>query len=217
MPLAVDMCEGAYWFINDDDVLFGDMYYENMIRVVNDGFLCGRVGRVLDSDRDNAEEGHEMDHVPSNPVLFAEDLVCDYVGQVWAGRIEWLRAAWRHPPSSIETSEDFWISAVLKTKYGISSKVPMCPRPVNGYNFNTEMCACSLKASRKHEKARVSGTTVKNKVRPIVINNIITDYNYKVLKRESFDLYQKFRKGYDVSPYEIVNKTEWNQRCWHWV
>lgn len=217
MPLAIDTCPGAYWFVNDDDVLFGPHYYDNMIRVVNDGFLCGRVGRVLDSDQNNKEQGHDMRHVPRDTITFEEDLECDYVGQVWAGRIEWLRAAWKYPPIRIETSEDFWLSAVLKTKFGIKSKTPKCPLPVNGFNYNLELCACSLRTARWHKEARVSQSSIKDSIRPEVINNIISYYNFGVLKKESVDLYNKFRSGYNVNQAGTFNISGWSSQCWLWV
>ena len=47
----------------------------------------------------------------------------------WKNRLE--KKAWTHKPISIEYSEDFWISAVLKSFYNISIKTPRCPFPKN--------------------------------------------------------------------------------------
>ena len=46
-PLISSVTNNAYFIICDDDVIWGDRYFENMIRVVNEGFLATRNGRLL--------------------------------------------------------------------------------------------------------------------------------------------------------------------------
>ena len=45
--------------------------------------------------------------------------------------LEWIKNAWKHPPPRFDNSEDFWISAVLKSKYGIRTRRPKCPNNPN--------------------------------------------------------------------------------------
>ena len=80
----------------DDDILFGARYFENMFRVVDEGFSATRNGRFLGQNwseydwRGCFEKGH-VD-------TFDEDNEYDFGGHIWAGRIFWLQAAFRTPP-----------------------------------------------------------------------------------------------------------------------
>ena len=62
-------------------------------------------------------------------MCFNEDIEYDFGGHIWAGRISWLRQAWKHIPLTLDNCEDFWLSATLKTFYNISIKTSKCPCP----------------------------------------------------------------------------------------
>ena len=46
-PLTSPVTPNAYFIICDDDVIWGDRYFENMIRVVDEGSLATRNGRLI--------------------------------------------------------------------------------------------------------------------------------------------------------------------------
>lgn len=97
-PLMTDTCSNGIFIINDDDIMFGRKYYENMVRVVNEGFLCTRNGRVIrKSNAKFVESTHSISY-SRKPVTYNNDIICDFGGQIWAGKIEWLRIAWQNPP-----------------------------------------------------------------------------------------------------------------------
>ena len=118
IPLISSVRNNSYFFICDDDVIWGNRYFENMIRVVNEGSLATRNGRIIDINfKENTEVSKSK--VLTKQICYNEDIEYDFGGHIWAGRISWLRKAWNHIPFSIENSEDFWISAVLKRFYNI--------------------------------------------------------------------------------------------------
>ena len=80
----------------------------------------------------------------------------------------------------MDNSEDFWISAVLKSFYNISTKTPKCPCP-EGNPVIPDMCAVSDKSARSHEKAKIGNTTITNDERKKLIKEIAEKFNYKVL------------------------------------
>ena len=47
VPLTSSVKDDTYFFICDDDVIWGNRYFENMIRVVNEGSLATRNGRII--------------------------------------------------------------------------------------------------------------------------------------------------------------------------
>ena len=47
VPLTSLVREYTYFFVCDDDVIWGNRYFENMARVVNEGYLCTRNGRII--------------------------------------------------------------------------------------------------------------------------------------------------------------------------
>jgi len=46
VPLTAHATTDAYFVVADDDLLWGSHYLESMIRVVNDGYLATRNGRI---------------------------------------------------------------------------------------------------------------------------------------------------------------------------
>lgn len=181
VPLLSDVRKDGYFLVCDDDVNFGTAYLENMLRVVDDGYLAVRVGRFVDWDS-NAEKYMEGYGVSNRgwhqgmQVTFDQDIEYDFGGQLWAGKIGWLRRVWRHPPPSLVTSEDFWISAVLKSFYGIGTKRPRCP------HTDVEQCACSMLTASDHKEVEVGAHKGGESAgRQDAMNAIVKEYNYKPL------------------------------------
>lgn len=150
-----------------------------MARVVNDGYLAVRTGRIIKENFQEINVGYTDPNL-NNQVCFDEDIENDFGGQIWAGRISWLRKAWNHIPFSIKNCEDFWISAVLKSYYNIQTKVPKCPCPEEN-PINPDMCSASDKIAFIHENANLLNSTVSHDIRQSLIKQIIEKYNYQRL------------------------------------
>ena len=75
-------------------------------------------------------------------------------------------------------SEDFWISAALKTIVGVGTKRVRCIRPQNGGDL--ELCACSMKEAGDHVPATVGQEQVDedNGARRHAIQAILKQYGY---------------------------------------
>ena len=198
VPLTSSVSDDSYFFICDDDIIWGNRYFENMLRVVNEGFLCTRNGRIITKNFiETAEYG---DSGLNKQVCFNEDIEYDFGGHIWAGRISWLRKAWNHIPFSIENSEDFWISAVLQTFYNISTKIPKCPCP-EGKPIIPDMCAVSHMSGRKHEDAKLGNITIGFNIRSMTIRGIIEKFNYQrlVIRKPEYvrSIHKKYAYGTD--------------------
>ena len=178
-PLFVRSSSAARFILLDDDIIFGDRYFENMLRVVDDGFLATRNGRFLD---DSYREFDWRGFWRQGDVdTFDEDDVYDFGGHIWAGRISWLRVAWQNPPPLMYNAEDFWISAVLKRELGIDTKRPRCPSPKKGGDM--ELCACSMMTANDHVAPNLGGSDIDEKrfTRLSAMRTIAQHYNYKNL------------------------------------
>ena len=176
IPLTSSVSSNSYFFICDDDIIWGNRYFENMIRVVNEGSLATRNGRLINEKYE--EEGTVYIKGQYNKqVCFNEDIEYDFGGHIWAGRISWLRKAWNHIPFSLENCEDFWLSAVLKTFYNIPTKTPKCPCPI-GNAIIPDMCAASDKSAMKHEKPNLGKLSISDEIRAKLIKEIATKFNY---------------------------------------
>ena len=176
IPLVSQVVDNSYFFICDDDIIWGNRYFENMLRVVNEGSLATRNGRLINENFKEISEVFTEGQIDKQ-VCFNEDIEYDFGGQVWAGRISWLRKAWNHIPFSIEHSEDFWLSAVLKTFYNIPTKIPKCPCPETN-PIIPEMCAASDQSANSHENANLGESKVSDKLRARIIQEIIKNFNY---------------------------------------
>ena len=152
IPLTSSMANNAYFIICDDDIVWGDRYFENLLRVVDEGFLATRNGRIIDPNSFETTT-KAYDAIKKYDVCFDEDLEHDFGGHLWAGKIDWLRKAWTHIPVSVENCEDFWISAVLKSYYNISTKTPKCPCPKDDNLIVPDLCAASEVSCVKHQNA----------------------------------------------------------------
>ena len=47
IPLTSQVRSDSYFLVCDDDIIWGNRYFENMIRVVNEGSLATRNGRII--------------------------------------------------------------------------------------------------------------------------------------------------------------------------
>ena len=193
IPLTSQVRSDSYFLVCDDDIIWGNRYFENMIRVVNEGSLATRNGRIV------TKNYHE--HLGFNKkgffkhICYNEDIEYDFGGHIWAGRISWLRKAWNHIPISLENSEDFWISAVLKSFYNISTKIPKCPCPEKDLII-PDMCAASHKSAHIHENANVGGSVIHSKIRRKLIREIAKKFNYLQLIITKPDYVKNMHKKY---------------------
>ena len=176
-PLISSATNNAYFIICDDDIIWGDRYFENMIRVVNEGFLATRNGRLINK--------HYKEILPikklfkkGSQVCYNEDIEYDFGGQIWAGRISWLRNAWKHIPISLDNCEDFWLSATLKTFYNIATKTPKCPCPKDN-PVNPDLCAASDRSAKYHSNSMIGKKTVDHGIRSKLIKDISNHLKYK--------------------------------------
>ena len=151
-----------------------------MIRVVDEGSLATRNGRIILKNFYTATPVPKKGCRKNCQICYNEDIEYDFGGHVWAGRISWLRKAWNHIPISIENSEDFWISAVLKTFYNIPTKTPKCPCP-KGIPIVPDLCAATDKSSSKHINARVGNLIIPHSIRKKIMRETTNKFNYKLL------------------------------------
>lgn len=154
--------KARYFFVFDDDVIFGNLYIQNCIRVIDSGSLCTRNGRFIIPQTDGTlledyGKAEEAWKAAGTQVAFNQDITYDFGGHIWAGETSWLQVAWQHPPPTWADAEDFWLSAVLKLTLGVTTKRPRCPSSGSIHN-----CACSM-----HE----------------ALNHIVTDVEQKPLSR----------------------------------
>ena len=179
IPLTSSVRSNSYFIICDDDVIWGRRYFENMLRVVDEGSLATRNGRILNENFTTIVQASKA-FQENIQVCYNEDIEYDFGGHTWAGRISWLRKAWNHIPTSIENSEDFWISAALKSFYNIPTKTPKCPCPKD-IPIVPDMCAASDKSSIEHVNARVGNSIIIHDIRQKIMKEIAKKFNYQLL------------------------------------
>ena len=196
IPLTSSVKSDTYFFICDDDVLWGNRYFENMARVINDGSLAVRTGRIIKENFQEVNVGFTIPHFDTQ-VCFDEDIENDFGGQIWGGRISWLRKVWSHIPFSIKNCEDFWISAVLKSYYNIPTKVPKCPCPEE-IPMIPDMCSASDKIALIHDNAIVLNSVFSHELRGSLIKQIIEKYNYQQLIFSKPEYVKSIRKKFKV-------------------
>jgi hypothetical protein len=212
IPLTSSVRSDSYFIICDDDVLWGKRYFENMLRVVDEGSLATRNGRII------GNKFQEYSPVPIKTfqknihICYDEDIEYDFGGHTWAGRISWLRKAWNHIPISIENCEDFWISAVLKSYYNIPTKTPKCPCP-KGIPIVPDMCAASDKSADAHIDAIVGKSDITH-IRTDIIKETAIKFNYQLLissdKEYVDNIPNKFVFGNLEKPLFNLNDSLWN-------
>ena len=213
-PLTTSVTSNAYFIICDDDVIWGDRYFENMIRVVDEGFLATRNGRLLDKNYKEFFPASEFVFKEKVQVCFNEDIEYDFGGHIWAGKISWLKKVWRHIPVSIENCEDFWLSAVLKSYYRISTKTPKCPCH-KGEVIIPDLCAASDKSAIVHDYSKLGNSLVNDfPVREAVIKQTAATFNYKPLifsnPNIADDINSKYIYGNETHPLFNLIDPLWN-------
>lgn len=218
VPLTSSVRDNSYFIICDDDIIWGKRYFENMIRVVNEGSLATRNGRII-------SENFMEKIIPSKgfkkniQVCYNEDIEYDFGGHIWAGRISWLRKAWKHIPISIKNSEDFWISAALKSFYNISTKAPKCPCP-NGIPIVPDMCAASDKSSIKHINGKIGNSIIIPNIRNKIMKETAIKFKYRLLislnKEYVKNIKRKFIFGNLESPLFNLSDFLWKDAL-YWV
>ena len=179
IPLISPVTNYAYFIICDDDVIWGDRYFENMFRVVDGGSLATRNGRII--NKKFVETSMSYYAYKRYHMCYNEDIEFDFGGHLWAGKIDWLRKAWAHPPISLQNSEDFWISAVLKSFYNISTKIPMCPCPKDNGIIVPDLCAVSDISASYHKNAKIGENSADHNLRNMLIRKMSNKYNYTLL------------------------------------
>ena len=207
IPLISSIRSDSYFFVCDDDVIWGNRYFENMARVVNEGSLATRNGRIISK---NFREVLGVKKIAfKKQVCYNEDIEYDFGGHIWGGRISWLRNAWNHIPFSLKNSEDFWLSATLKSFYNISTKTPKCPCPKNKL-ITPDMCAASDKSAHKHENAKVGDSIIIHKIRNSLIKEIIEKFNYPRLIITKPNYVKNMHKKYIIKDkLFILNDSIW--------
>ena len=211
-PLISPVTSNAYFIVCDDDIIWGDRYFENMLRVVDEGFLATRNGRLIDKNYNEILPNSKIFEY-SSQVCFNEDIEYDFGSHIWAGRISWLRKAWSHVPISIENCEDFWLSTTLKKFYNIATRTPKCPCPKN-YPIQPDLCAASDKSASAHINCTIGKTTINNEVRIKLIKEISKYYNYKPLVFLDPDIIDKIKNkfifGNTTNPLFDLSDSLWN-------
>ena len=211
IALTSKVSSDSYFFICDDDIIWGNRYFENMLRVVDEGSLATRNGRII--TKDYMETSKAYNAMKKNmQVCFNEDIEYDFGGHIWAGRISWLRKAWNHIPVSIQNSEDFWISAVLKSFYNIPTKTPKCPCP-EGKPIIPEMCAASDNSAGIHVYPKIGNTIYTYNIRQELMKKTANRFNYQLLinsKPEYVrDIHKKFIYGDQKNPLFNLSDALW--------
>ena len=211
IPLISSVTSTSYFIICDDDVIWGNRYFENMLRVVDDGSLATRNGRIITKDYKERSEIN-IDWRKNEQVCYNEDIEYDFGGQIWAGRISWLRKAWNHIPISFQNSEDFWISAVLKSFYNIATKIPKCPCP-EGKLIIPDLCAASDKSSSVHEDAKLENIRITHNIRSKIMKETAIKYNYQLLifskPKYVKSIHKKFVFGNSKNPIFNLSEIIW--------
>jgi len=216
-PMFVQTTLDANFILLDDDILFGSRYFENLLRVVNDGFLATRNGRFLDK---NLVEFDWRGYWAEGPVdTFDEDDEYDFGGHIWAGKVEWLQTAFRNPPPLFYNAEDFWISAVLKMNLGIGTKRARCPHPDKG---DLEFCACSMQEAFTHVAPELGSVRIDEGAltRADAIRSVSAHYSYIRLlaqRTSAAEEVQRRHKEVDMSLFRPKNETfRMFQQCLYW-
>ena len=220
-PLMADSDGETVWILHDDDILFGSRYYENIFRVVEAGFLATRNCRMI------GERGEEV--LPAMKtdwfVTWESDMVCDFGGHIWAGRMAWLRDAWSHPPLDVSNCEDFWLSAVLKVFQGVGTRSPRCPKPNSeSANWHGELCACADLSALRHQAATVGETKTRDRLRNDLMMRIVKRYNFSRILDESPRDFARLRaadgQGYVYHPRKHSGlfhlNEEFEKNCYSW-
>lgn len=204
----------SYFIICDDDVIIGSQYFENMLRVVDNGCLATRNGRFIDCN------GIEItaDEYYKGFITWEEDLEYDFGGHIWCGKIEWLKLAWQHPTPTLLNCEDAWISIVLKKYYNIKTKIPKCPYPKFS-NQKPSMCACSDISAMNHIESNLGNSTIKDSIRSSALKTIKSFYNFIGIMEYDMKIYNhtKYSKIYHKNSIYNTTGDIMGERCMFFI
>ena len=212
IPLTSSVRSDSYFIICDDDIIWGKRYFENMLRVVDEGSLATRNGRIINKNFIESSPASKA-WKQNIQVCYDEDIEYDFGGQIWAGKISWLRKAWNHIPISTENSEDFWISASLKSFYNIPTKTPKCPCP-KGISIIPDMCAASDKSAFIHSNAVVGNSSINTNIRKKIMKETSIKFKYILLTLSNPEyvknITKKFVFGNLKNPIFNLSDSLWN-------
>ena len=212
IPLTSSVRSNSYFIICDDDIIWGKRYFENMLRVVDEGSLATRNGRIINKNFIEFSPASKA-WKKNIQVCYDEDIEYDFGGQIWAGKISWLRKAWNHIPISTENSEDFWISASLKSFYNIPTKTPKCPCP-KGISIIPDMCAASDKSAFIHSNAVIGKSSITHNIRKKIMKETSIKFKYILLISSNPEyvknITKKFVFGNLKNPIFNLNDSLWN-------
>ena len=212
IPLTSSVRSNSYFIICDDDIIWGKRYFENMLRVVDEGSLATRNGRIINNNFIESSPASKA-WKQNIQVCYDEDIEYDFGGQIWAGKISWLRKAWNHIPISTENSEDFWISASLKSFYNIPTKTPKCPCP-KGISIIPDMCAASDKSAFIHSNAVVGNSSITTNIRKKIMKETSVKFKYILLTSSNPEyvknITKKFVFGNLKNPIFNLSDSLWN-------
>jgi hypothetical protein len=209
--LSTGIKDSDYFIIFDDDIFFGKKYLQNMLRVVDDGFLATRNGRYILGD---GSEGSFVNWDLYNTVTFEDDILYDFGGHMWAGTIAWLKAFWTFLPPSFETCEDFWISAVLRMHLGVNTKRPRCPKS------DMEMCACAMPIALAHLPSEIGVSVGGSETRGKVLSSMMKHIHYRPVMHDVPGIFESEQRSYSYfkkgsGPFNINNTIF--QSCVLWI
>jgi hypothetical protein len=184
-------------------------------------FLATRNGRFLDGNlkefADGASEaGWARDGIQ---VTYDTDIDYDFGGHIWAGRISWLKDVWHNFTQSFDDAEDFWLSAVLKSKFNIGTRKPKCLKPNDSDTKRSpDFCACSHKSATHHENAVAGGNEVSISNRHAAMINIGRKFQYEPLLKNDQKIVEKSNLAHKIHEHPIfdLNGTIFSQ-CLYWV
>jgi hypothetical protein len=196
IPLTSSVRSNSYFIICDDDIIWGKRYFENMLRVVDEGSLATRNGRIITQNYKETSPASKA-WTKNIQVCYNEDIEYDFGGHIWSGRISWLRNAWKHIPISLDNSEDFWLSATLKTFYNISTKTPKCPCPKDG-PVNPDLCAASDKSAKIHTNNKIGKNIIDLSIRAKLIKAISLHLKYKPIIFSDSNALDKINKQFII-------------------
>lgn len=214
IPLLFSSYSNSLFFVIDDDIRWGNLYFENMIKLVEKGYLATRNGRFVDKNGNYKVISYGK--LKGIPILYDNYIEFDFGGHIWGGKIDWLKVLWNNPPPFIDTCEDIWISVVLKTYLGVKTATPKC----NNITLSTigEICACD-DYTNNHESG-IIGNSVNNdknyrEFRIHHIKQIMNIYNYSPIYKDFSIVKNLNSKYYTLN--NSINIIDDMKSCKSWI
>jgi len=196
IPLTSSVRSDSYFFICDDDVILGKRYFENMLRLVDEGSLATWNGRIIDENFQEYSPFPSKESKRNMHICYDEDIQYDFGSHTWGGLISWLRKAWNHIPISIENSQDFWLSATLKSFYNIPTKTPKCPCPPEGITIIPDMCASSDLSENQYIDSKITNSVFSANIRNKIMRETSNRFNYTLLIKSNPEYVKNISKKF---------------------